>query len=475
LHEQGERADLLTVEQWLGTRLEAAGGREYLTRLVDEARDNGAYLFDQYLRILKKGQSSVVSCESPVNCQAPVFGVQSSVARQPSGPDEGVQGDVASMQPAALSTGRPVERAGARLLEDLKSFFERYVVLPPRAAETLALWTVHTYAWRLGSVTTYLGVVSGTKRCGKTKLLTCLHKVVHRPEFASNITPPAVFYAIEETQPTLLIDEVDTFLAGKNELRGILNAGYTRDSAYVLRVERRGQKSPQRQRDTELRRETESRIEASEGNEGKAHRSQLARFSCWCPKVIAMIGTLPDTLADRCVVIEMERKTTEQKSERLRDFDGSELRGRCARWVEENRENIRQLKAEIPEGLNDRAADIWEPLLIIADLAGGSWPEAARAAALELSGTGALPEFTLQLLQDIEAIIKAQGKEKLLSRELVAALLQMPHGRWRTTQHGGPITERWLARHLRRVGIQSCTMRIGDSVGRGYFRGDFRL
>src|SRR5438046_10577369 len=97
----------------------------------------------------------------------------------------------------------------------------------------------------------------------------------------------AVFRAIEEKQPTLLIDEADTFLQGNDELRGILNSGYTRKTAFVVRLAGR--------------RRVDGSSLMADGKAGK--ESRLERFSCWCPKVMAAIGHLPDTLADRCIVI----------------------------------------------------------------------------------------------------------------------------------------------------------------------------
>src|SRR5437867_378178 len=125
---------------------------------------------------------------------------------------------------------------GAALLDELRGLFERYVVLPKGGPEMLALWTVHTYGWQLRDVTTYVGVSSPEKRCGKTTLLGVLSKLVHRPLAAANISPPALFRVIEEAEPTLLIDEADAFLQGNDEMRGILNAGYSRKTAYVVRV-----------------------------------------------------------------------------------------------------------------------------------------------------------------------------------------------------------------------------------------------
>jgi hypothetical protein len=111
--------------------------------------------------------------------------------------------------------------------------------LPKWAPETLALWVLHTYAFELRDVTAYLGIESPEKRCGKTTLLGVLNELVNRPIAAANISSPAFFRVIEEARPTLLIDEADTFLAGNDELRGILNSGYTRNTAYVVRSDSR--------------------------------------------------------------------------------------------------------------------------------------------------------------------------------------------------------------------------------------------
>src|ERR1043165_1811422 len=126
---------------------------------------------------------------------------------------------------------------GQHLCNELQSLLQRFVILPDFASETLALWILHTYAFELRDVSTYLGIESPEKRCGKTTLLSVLSRLANRPVAAANISPSAFFRVIEEMRPTLLIDEADTFLRRNDELRGILNAGYTRDTAYVIRVQ----------------------------------------------------------------------------------------------------------------------------------------------------------------------------------------------------------------------------------------------
>jgi putative DNA primase/helicase len=188
--------------------------------------------------------------------------------------------NVASGQGQPLSFEEPEpwedEVEGASLLDDLAATFERYLALPPHASAVLALWVLHTYALSVAGTNPRLAIISPQKRCGKTTLISILSKLVLRPLPASNITPAAVFRAIDTCQPTLLLDEADTFLRENLELRGVLNSGHTRDTAFVIR------------------------------SVGDDHEPR--RFSTWCPMAIALIGGLPDTLADRSVVIEMRRR-----------------------------------------------------------------------------------------------------------------------------------------------------------------------
>ncbi len=242
--------------------------------------------------------------------------------------------------PAPEPWPEPVD--GCALLDSLAAQLRRFVVLPQWVPETLALWTLHTYAFHLREVSTYIGVESPEKRCGKTTLLTLLSELVSRPLVASNISSPAFFRVIEEACPTLLIDEADTFLHGNDELRGILNSGYKRKSAFVVRV---APQSPAEDSSTSPPRWMVPEIDAppsspqehragvpawslnENGNAPSPLRpssaTRLVRFSCWCPKIIAAIGRFPDTLADRCILVRMQRKTAQEQCERLRNLEPS--------------------------------------------------------------------------------------------------------------------------------------------------------
>jgi putative DNA primase/helicase len=346
---------------------------------------------------------------------------------------------------------------GRILLNELRDYLKRFIVLPQWAAETLALWILHTFMFHLRDVSTYIGIESPTRRCGKSTLVRLLSKLVNRAVVSSNISSPAFFRVIEDLQPTLFIDEADALLPGNDELKGILNSGYNRDAAFVWRVaphrgeEGKGKEKGERSRDS----------------------SRLVVYSCWCPKAISIIGRLSDTLSDRCIVLRMHRKMKTEKCERLKTVDATRFKRQCVRFAMDHGE-IAEAEPEIPASLNDRAADIWEPLLAEADIAGGEWPELARKAAVGLSGNCGQEGSPIgALLLDLYLSFMTTGSKRRFSRELVESLNGGGDRPWMELTKGRGVTESWLAKQLGPFGIRSRLMRIGEVVARGYLEEDF--
>src|SRR5262249_49232871 len=160
-----------------------------------------------------------------------------------------------------------------------------------------------------------------------------------------------------------LLDEIDAQMKGDAEmaevLRGMINSGFTRAGARFVK-----------------------NVPTPDGG------FEPNAFSTWCPMLLAGIGNLPDTIADRAITIEMTRKLPEQPVRRLRGRDGGELRDlgrKLARWSIDNIAILQNADPEAPQQLNDRSADAWSPLLAIADTIGGEWPTRARRAAIGLS------------------------------------------------------------------------------------------
>jgi hypothetical protein len=339
--------------------------------------------------------------------------------------------------------GKPVD--GAKLLDDIEQVLKRYIVLPKGAAEAIALWNLHAWTIDAGDISPFLVLVSPTKRCGKTSVLIVLLYLTPRSELASNISSSALFRYVEEVRPTLLIDEADSFLKDNEELRGILNSGHTKPAAYVIRnVEVNGEHKPR-------------------------------RFSTWAPKAIATIRSLADTLEDRAIVVQLQRKPSTAKVARLRRRDNEEfatLRRQAFRWAKDNFAKLDDPDPSIPDVLNDRAADNWRPLLAIADLVGGHWPAKAREAACLLSGEAHDTAINVDLLADIWAAF--YDLDVIRSDELVNNLVADPERPWAEWNRGKPLSQKQLAGLLKPFGIASETVHPVDRPhGKGYKRARF--
>jgi putative DNA primase/helicase len=335
---------------------------------------------------------------------------------------------------------------GAELLDDIKKMFRRYIVLPQGADIAIALWVLHAWTFDAGDISPFVVFVSPTKRCGKSSTMIILYYLTPCSEFTSNISPSALFRRIEDVRPTLIIDEGESFLNNNEEMRGILDSGHTKATAYVHRtVEINGEHKPR-------------------------------RFSTWAPKAIATIGSLKDTLEDRSIIIRLQRKPKTAEVVRLRKRDNDEfalLRGRAARWAADNFPKLTDPDPDIPAALNDRAADNWRPLLAIAELAGAEWLKRARDAACLLSGEGhESMSRNVELLADIR---EAFGElDVIRSADLVTKLTADPERPWADWQRGKPLTQKQLAGLLRPFGIISERVEsIGLAQARGYKRAHF--
>jgi hypothetical protein len=168
----------------------------------------------------------------------------------------------------------------------------------------------------------------------------------------------------------------------------------------------------------------------------------------------------------------MQRKTSQESCERLRNLDAEPLRCKCARFVADHSAAIAAAHPEMPAGLNDRATDIWEPLVAVADLAGGNWPELARQAAVAFTSRAQDQSPIGSLLLDLFVIFALDEADRQFTRSLVAQLSQLTDRPWNEMRKGKQITEAWLSQCLRPYGVRSRTMRIGTQQAKGFFRDD---
>jgi len=237
-----------------------------------------------------------------------------------------------------------------------------------------------------------------------------------------------------------LIDEVDTFMKENEEMRGLINSGHTRDSAYVIRL--------------------------------VGDNFTPTKFSTWGAKALAGIGHVADTLMDRAVSMELRRKLPDERVDRIRDAEQGlfdDLRSKLARFAEDYSEKVRQARPPLPNSLNDRAQDNWEPLLAIAMTAGKKWLEIGTAAALKLSGSeSASKTIGTELLADIQSIFEKKKVDRIATEKLIEVLCSDDEKPWKTYGKGFSITSRQLANRLKAYGIHSKTIRIGNDTAKGY-------
>jgi Protein of unknown function (DUF3631) len=187
---------------------------------------------------------------------------------------------------------------------------------------------------------------------------------------------------------------------------------------------------------------------------------------------------LPDTIADRSIPIRLKRKARSEHAERFRRRDVEAEAEALYMYARTTAEHAVQMLAAarpaLPDALDDRAQDAWEPLFAIADLAGGEWPSGGRAAALELSNGSDHEDEShgVRLLGDIRKIFDERGVDRLASAALAASLAEMEESPW-AEWYGKPITAATIARLLDRYDIKPKVIRVGDETPRGYRREQF--
>ncbi|MET7299642.1 DUF3631 domain-containing protein [Embleya sp. NPDC005575] len=345
---------------------------------------------------------------------------------------------------------------GAALLDELRCAVGRYVVLPhEHALDAVVLWITATHLQPAWQHAPRLAVVGPAKRCGKSRLLDVLTETVHEPFITINATIAAVFRSIgTEEPPTLLVDEADTLFgtakaAERNEeLRGLLNASHQRNRP-ATRVS------------------------------GPEHKP--VQFATFAMAALAGIGDLPDTIMDRSIVVRMRRRAPGERVQPFRSRRDTpllhELRDRIAAWLAPCTNDAAGMEPVMP--VEDRAADTWEPLVAVAELAGGAWPERARAACTAMTAYEAGNDDEggprIRILADIRKVFAAGGDPTALSTEhLLTALRTDPDGPWAEWGNGG-LTARAVQVLLKDYGITSATIRFApDGIQRkGFHRAAF--
>lgn len=327
-------------------------------------------------------------------------------------------------------------------LDDVEATVRKFVALPSdHHYVAVALWIAASHAIGAWQHATRLCVTSPEKRCGKSRLLDLVEGMCRNPLMTVNATVAAVTRSIAEDTPTLLIDEADTLFSTKRaadnneELRGVLNAGWQRNR-------------PSIRWDVTTR--------------------SLERIDTFAMAALAAIGRLPDTVMDRSVVVRMRRRAPGEPVSSFRERRDrpalNELRAALADWITPNVEPLADAQPDMSP-LEDRAADVWESLAAVADLAGGHWPAKARRAMVALTDhADDDANLGTELLRDVRRVFSETRTTAIPTAELLDRLKGLDESPWRAFD----TTARDLARRLKAYDVRPEQVRAGDRQSRGY-------
>jgi hypothetical protein len=289
------------------------------------------------------------------------------------------------------------------------------------------------------------------KRCGKSRLLEVIEALAHKPLATTNISVAALFRTIDaggKRPPTLILDEADRLFGSVKkdddnaDLIALLNNGFRPGRPTIRCVGPQQIPTP---------------------------------FANFAMAAIAGIGRLPDTVEDRAINITMRRRLPGQQVAKFRlrtDLPRmEELRSWLTDWADQHLAELEEPPQDMPAELEDRAQDAWEPLIAIADLAGGPWPawarEAARFLASEAADADSGQSLEIRLLADVRAIFETTGEPFLGTGTLLAELRQIEEAPWGDFE----FTARKLA--LRLAKFEVAPRHNSAKTERGYHLEDF--
>ncbi len=361
------------------------------------------------------------------------------LAQQPLQSDPGVREAITT----AMESGR--------VMDEVYTFLGRFVAYPSEHARVAhCLWVAHTDLMEEWESTPRLAFLSPEPGSGKTRALELTETLVPRPVEAINASPAYKFRKISDPdgRPTILYDEIDTIFGPRakehEELRGVINAGHRR-GAVAGRCVIRGKT-----------------VETEE-------------LPAFCAIAMAGLGNLPDTILSRSIIARMRRRKPTEHVEpyrrRVHAKEGNQLRDRLAAWARQISPRL-DTNPLMPDGIEDRNADVWEALLSVADAVGGDWPDRARVAAVALVAANRGNQLSLgvRLLTDLQSFFRTQS-DAAWTVDILASLHNLEESPWEDLK-GKPLDSRKLANLLLPYGVTSKQVRVGSVNQRGYYRTD---
>ncbi|MET8756856.1 DUF3631 domain-containing protein [Lentzea sp. NPDC004782] len=343
----------------------------------------------------------------------------------------------------------PAALPGHEILDQVRDFIARFSAFPhEHCAPMLALWYAHTWVADHLYTTPRLVLSSAEPGSGKTRVLEVAKHFTRAAEMTMSGSAAALVRMVAAGPITILLDEVDTIFAsgggGNEEVRGMLNGGYKR-SATIPKC----------------------RGDAATG-------ITVDRLPIFAPAALAgLAGSLPDTINTRAITIHLRKRRSDEHvqsyMERRVEREAAPIRDALETWATSIGEALEEAEPTMPHGVTDRAAEIWEPLIAIADAAGGHWPVTARAACSYFvhDKTGVTPSLGVQLLTDLRTLFTIAGTDRLHTTEILRYLLSLDDAPW-ADLNGRTLDARRLSKELGRYHVAPVTVKVNGTNAKGY-------
>jgi hypothetical protein len=337
---------------------------------------------------------------------------------------------------------------GHEVLDQVRDFVARFSAFPSEhCAPMLALWYAHTWVADAFYITPRLILSSPEPGSGKTRVLEIAQHLTKAPEMTAGGSAAAMVRMVAAGPITILMDEVDTIFSagggGNEEIRNVLNLGYKRTAT----------------------------VPKSKGD--PASGFTIERLPIFAPAALAgLAGRMPDTITTRAITIHLRRRRHDEQVESYRESKVTRqaelIREALSEWMTSVGESLVEAEPDMPPGVDDRPAEIWEPLLAIADLAGGHWPTTARAACTHfVFNQKTTPSFGVRLLADLRALFTAEGTDRMHSAEIVTRLRAIEDAPW-SDLSGKPLDSRRLAQELAVYQVAPMTFKHNGTNAKGY-------
>jgi hypothetical protein len=340
----------------------------------------------------------------------------------------------------------------------VESYLRRFVAYPSEHALVAhTLWIAHTHLMELWDTTPRLAFMSPERETGKSVALEITELFVPDPILSFNMSPAVLMRLVAKGGRTLLYDEIDQIFGSakrqeaNGELCGYMNAGYRRGAKAYRCV----------------------------GGNGK--KIEVEEFDAFAPVALAGLRSLPDTLASRTIIVRMHRAIDgeiEKFRHKFHHDEAKPIKDELVEWCEEHAGKI-DCSPRLPAGIDGRAADIWEPPIAIAEMAGSDWPSRARAAAVHFTKSNVEDEALTKGVELLTHCREAFGNDdKLWGETLLQRLIDRDESPWKDLNGSRgskerPLDQRGLAQRLKPYGIKSKDVWIEGKTKKGYSTADF--